>query len=213
MLNKLQYSVAAASALLLSFSATAPALAASLIGQTFDADVSISGEDDNGFYTLDVLTGPITPAFSGVTYTIPVFKQLTFMGFHTQSNQIDGTVIVTFTDDTVSVNMSGQVQPFELESKLTGITGPIVGDADSATGVWPGVNLDLFHSFVKTGLDFASYYLGYQTGTNLTQTQTLTFGVPTPEPAAWTMMLMGLGGAGALLRRARRRAGAAPTQA
>jgi hypothetical protein len=198
MLNKLKH-IAFHFALLSSLIA-APAFAGTLIGQTFDASVAITGEDDNGFYAVDVLTGPITPTPSGVTYVVPVFKQLTFDTFSTPSNQIDGTVSITFTDNTVSVNMSGQVQPFELESKFTAISGPITSDVDTASGAQPGVSMDLFHSFTSKALDFASYYLGYQTGTDLTQTQTLTFGVPVPEPGDWILMLAGLFGVGGLLR-------------
>jgi hypothetical protein len=195
--------VAASAAAVLSSSASA----ATLIGDTFNANVTITGMDDNGFYNIPVLTGPITPGFSGVSYVAPVFRQLTFMGFSTPSTQISGIVTITFTDDSVAVNMNGQVQPFELESQFTGVTGPINGDTDSATGLWDGVNMDLFHSYTAHSLDFATYYLGYQPGTNVTQTQTLTFGAGAgvPEPATWAMMLVGVGGLGAMLRGSRRR--------
>src|ERR1700691_3536298 len=73
----------------------APAASATLFGETLDANITISGEDDNGFYTLQVLDGPVVVGASGFSDTIPVFKQLTEDGFATASNQITGNVIVT----------------------------------------------------------------------------------------------------------------------
>ncbi len=106
----------------------------------------------------------------------------------------------------ISVTMNGQVQPFELESQFTGIgvgdpSGAIVGDVGSTSGnpgLQSGVNMVLFDNFGPHSLDFATYYLGYQPGTNLTQTETLTFGTESgvPEPATWAMMLLGFAGLG-----------------
>lgn len=178
------------------------AWSASLLNQTINADITISGEDDHGFYTLPVLNGAISVG-PGFTQDIPVFKQLTEDGFATQSNQISGNVVVNIAASAISVTMTGQVQPFELKSVFSGIGagnphGAIIGDIDSATGVVAGVNLDLFNSFTAYSLDFATFYLGYQTGTNLTQTEMLTFGtIPsTPLPSTWCMMLLGLAGLG-----------------
>jgi hypothetical protein len=186
------------------------AAAATLIGQTIDASINITGEDDNGFYTLPVLTGPITLSGPGdFVQTITVFKQLTEDGFSTPTNQINGDVLVDISANAISVTMQGQVQPFELESVFSGISGPIVGDADSASGLISGVNLELFNTFTPSSVDFATFYLGFQPGTNVTQTETLTFGAissPAPEPAAWAMMLLGFGGLGAALRGSRSRA-------
>ena len=191
----------------------APTGAATLIGQTIDASINITGEDDNGFYTLPVLTGPITISGPGdFTQTIAVFKQLTEDGFSTPTNQINGDVVVDISANAISVTMQGQVQPFELESVFSGVSGPIVGDADSASGLISGVNLDLFNNFTSSSVDSATFYLGFQPGTNVTQTETLTFGTagsPTPEPATWAMMLMGLGALGASLRGGRRQKAAA----
>jgi hypothetical protein len=177
----------------LAFVQPAPAASATLFGETLDANISITGEDDNGFYTLPVLVGPVVVGASGYSGNILVFKQLTEDGFATQSNQITGNVVVTITSDTISVEMLGQVQPFELESKFSGIGGAaflITSDADSAAGVLPGVNLDLFNAFTPHSVDFATYYLGYQTGTDLIQTETLTFapgaGGAVPEPSTWS---------------------------
>jgi PEP-CTERM motif len=191
-----------------------PAASATLFGETLDANITISGEDDNGFYTLQVLDGPVVVGASGFSDTIPVFKQLTEDGFATASNQITGNVIVTIGADTISVEMQGQVQPFELESKFSGIGAAsfqIAADADSATGTMSGVNLDLFDSDTSHSVDFATFYLGFQPGTDLTQTETLTFatgvgGGAVPEPSTWMLLLAGFAGLGfAGLSHSRRR--------
>jgi hypothetical protein len=192
-----------------------PAASATLFGETLDANITISGEDDNGFYTLQVLDGPVVVGASGFSDTIPVFKQLTEDGFATASNQITGDVIVAIGADTISVEMQGQVQPFELESKFSGIGAAsfqIAADADSATGVMSGVNLDLSDSDTAHSVDFATFYLGFQPGTDLTQTETLTFatggggGGGVPEPSTWMLLLAGFAGLGfAGLSRLRRR--------
>lgn len=190
----------------------APAAAGSLTGQTINANINITGEDDHGFYTLPVLVGPVSiPGPGDFVDNIPVFKQLTEDGFSTPTNTIDGNVIVDISGNAISVTMQGQVQPFELESQFTGVSGTIVSDVDSATGVESGVNQELFNTFTAHSLDFATFYLGFQTGTNLTQTETITFGTPTPEPATWAMMLIGFGGLGVALRGSRRRKLAAST--
>jgi hypothetical protein len=182
----------------------APAASATLFGETLDANITITGQDDNGFYTLPVLVGPVVVGASGFSDTIPVFKQLTEDGFATASNQITGNVIVTIGAETISVEMQGQVQPFELESKFSGIGAAsfqIAADADSATGTTSGVNLDLFDSDTSHSVDFATFYLGFQPGTDLTQTETLTFatgvvGGAVPEPSTWMLLLAGFAGLG-----------------
>ena len=68
-----------------------PAASATLFGETLDANITITGEDDNGFYSLPVLVGPVVVGASGFSDNIPVFKQLTEDGFATASNQISGT--------------------------------------------------------------------------------------------------------------------------
>ena len=192
----------------------APAASATLFGETLDANITITGQDDNGFYTLPVLLGPVVVGASGFSDTIAVFKQLTEDGFATASNQITGNVIVTIGAETISVEMQGQVQPFELESKFSGIGAAsfqIAADADSATGTMSGVNLDLFDSDTSHSVDFATFYLGFQPGTDLTQTETLTFatsvgGGAVPEPSTWMLLLAGFAGLGfAGLSRSRRR--------
>jgi hypothetical protein len=117
---------------------------ATLIGQTFNGAITIAGSDDNGSYSISVLNGPVTVPGAGLTETFPpIIKQLTLGGFSTQSNQIDVTVTLTIGSDFMSVRILGQVQPFELTSSFTGITGPIIAVSDSATGLISGVNMDL----------------------------------------------------------------------
>ncbi len=82
-----------------------PAASATLFGETLDANITITGEDDNGFYSLPVLVGPVVVGASGFSDNIPVFKQLTEDGFATASNQIVGNVIVTVGANTISVEM------------------------------------------------------------------------------------------------------------
>jgi len=125
-----------------------------------------------------VLVGPVVVGASGFSDIIPIFKQLTEGGFATASNQIVGNVIVTIGADTISVEMQGQVQPFELESKFSGIGASsfqIANDVDGAVGVIANVNLDLFDTHTTHSVDFATFYLGFQPGTDVTQTETLSF--------------------------------------
>jgi hypothetical protein len=181
-----------------------PAASATLFGETLDANITITGEDDNGFYSLPVLVGPVVVGASGFSDTIRVFKQLTQDGFATASNQITGNVIVTIGADAISVEMQGQVQPFELESKFSGIGAAsfqIASDEDSATGLMTGVNLDLFDNETAHSVDFATDYLGFQPGTDLTQTEILSFtavvgGGAVPEPSTWMLLLAGFASLG-----------------
>jgi hypothetical protein len=181
-----------------------PAASATLFGETLDANITITGEDDNGFYSLPVLVGPVVVGASGFSDNIPVFKQLTEDGFATASNQIVGNVIVTVGANTISVEMQGQVQPFELESTFSGIGASsfqIANDVDSATGVMSGVNLDLSDTDTAHSVDFSTFYLGFQPGTDLTQTETLSFttvtgGGAVPEPSTWMLLLAGFAGLG-----------------
>ena len=124
----------------------APAASATLFGETLDANITITGEDDNGFYTLPVLVGPVVVGASGFSDNHSRFQATYEDGFATASNQIAGDVVVTIGANTISVEMQGQVQPFELESTFSGIGASsfqIANDVDSATGVMSGVNLDL----------------------------------------------------------------------
>ena len=146
------------------------------------------------------------------------------MEFATASNQIDGNVIVTIGANTISVEMQGQVQPFQLKFKFFDIGAAsfqIASDADSATGLMSGVNARLFGNQTAHSVDFATLYNGFQPGTDLTQTETLTFapvgggGGAVPEPSTWLLLVTGFAGLGftGLARSRRRVAVAARTDA
>ena len=185
---------------------------ATLIGQTFNGAITIAGSDDNGSYSISVLNGPVTVPGAGLTETFTVSKQLTLGGFSTQSNQIDVSVTLKIGSDFMSVNLSGQVQPFELTSSFTGIAGPIIAVSNSATGLISGVNMDLGNSFTPDSLSFSTFYLGFQPGTNVTQTETLSFGakaVPSPIIGAGLPGLIVAGGGFLVWWRNKRRAQAA----
>ena len=182
---------------------------ATLIGQTFNGAITIAGSDDNGSYSISVLNDPVTVPGAGLTETFTVFKQLILGGFSTQSNQIDVSVTLKIGSDFMSVNISGQVQPFELTSSFTGIAGPIIAVSDSATGLISGVNMDLGNSFTPDSLSFSTFYLGFQPGTNVTQTETLSFGaaaVPSPTIGAGLPGLIFAGGGLLFWWRRKRRA-------
>ncbi|HEY5203267.1 MAG TPA: PEP-CTERM sorting domain-containing protein [Roseiarcus sp.] len=96
------------------------------------------------------------------------------------------------------------MQPLELESTFPGIgtsSFQIANDVDSATWVMSGVNLDLSDTDTPHSVDFATFYLCFQPGTDLTQTETLTFANvvgsgAVPEPSTWMLLLAGFGGLG-----------------
>ena len=60
----------------------ATAASATLLHQSINADIAISGEDDNGFYRLGVFNGPISVG-AGFADDVSVFKRLTEEGFAT----------------------------------------------------------------------------------------------------------------------------------
>ena len=107
-----------------------PAASATLFGETLDANITITGQDDNGFYTLPVLVGPVVVGASGFSDSISVFKQLTEDGFATPTNQITGNVIVDIGAESISVEMKGQVQPFELEFDIFRHRGSQLSDRE-----------------------------------------------------------------------------------
>ena len=70
-----------------------------------------------------------------------------------------------------------------------------------------GVNLDLFSNFTPNSVDFATFYLGFQPGTHVTQTETLSFEAvaSVPEPSTWAMLLLGFAGIGFMAYRQKAR--------
>lgn len=197
----------------LAFAATAllstQVAAQSLNNQTINGHISITGADDNGSYTINVLNGPITIGSSGYSQTFNVFRQLTEGGFSTASNQINGTVTLNISGSNISVNMNGQVQPFELTNDFSNIADLITNASFSSTGLMTGVNMDLGGSHTSNSVNFSTYYLGFQPGTNVTQTAALRLSAVTgavPEPATWAMMLLGFAGIGVAMRRGQKSA-------
>jgi hypothetical protein len=189
------------------FGAATSASAATLLGQTINGSIKIDGQDDNGFYTIDVLVGPVSVA-GGFSNTYNVFKQLTQGGFATPSNRLTGDITLNITADTIAVRFNGQAQPFQLTSSFTGIAGNIINVVNSSTGIISGVNMDAGNSFTASSVSFSTIYFGFQPGTDVTQTEKLTFAAVTgavPESATWAMMIVGFGLVGGALRRDRKR--------
>lgn len=198
-------SAALASAVL--FGTAATANAATLLGQTISGSIKIDGQDDNGFYTINVLTGPVTVG-AGFSNTYSVFKQLTQGGFATASNRLTGNITLTINADTIAVRFAGQAQPIQLTSAFTGIAGTITNVANSSTGIISGVNMDAGNSFTASSVSFSTIYFGFQPGTDVTQTEKLTFAAVTPavpESTTWAMMIVGFGLAGGFIRKNRSR--------
>lgn len=199
------FSAALAAATL--FGVTTAANAATLLGQTINGSIKIDGSDDTGFYTINVLTGPVSVG-AGFSNTYSVFKQLTQGGFATATNRVTGNIILNITADTIAVQFTGQAQPFQLSSAFTGIAGQIINVANSSTGIISGVNQDAGSSFTTSSVSFSTIYFGFQPGTNVTQTEKLTFAKVTtavPESTTWAMMIVGFSLVGGVLRQNRKR--------
>jgi hypothetical protein len=84
-----------------------------LSNSTINAAITLQGQDDNGFYTVDVFTGAINVG-SGFNSTYSFFRQDTFGGFSTASNQLTGTVSLSIAADSITLTINGQAQPVEL---------------------------------------------------------------------------------------------------
>jgi len=177
---------------------------ADLINSTINANITLEGQDDNGFYTLTVFDGTISVG-SGFTNSYSFFRQNTDDGFSTASNQLTGTIGLSITGDTVVVTFNGQAQPVELLASFTGIPPTITSATETDSGFLSGVALPLPNSFTATSLTTEAFYLGYQPGTDTTQTELLTFGTSTtpsiPEPSSIALMATGVLSAMGMVRR------------
>jgi hypothetical protein len=189
--------------------ALAPNVArADLLNSTINAAITLQGQDDHGFYTVDVFTGAINVG-SGFNNTYSFFRQNTFGGFSTASNQLTGTIGLSIAADSVTLTFNGQAQPVELIGDFTGLPATITSATETDSGFLNGVSLPLPNSFTETSLTMNAFYLGFQPGTSTTQTDTLTFestsSVPEPSSLFLTATSL-LGWIGIARRKIRRQA-------
>jgi hypothetical protein len=175
-----------------------------MIGQTIDASVVFEGQDDNGFFSIPIFSGPI---IVGAGQEISEFfsKQLTQGGFATPTNVLSGTATVNAAADSIVVGFSGQAQPGTLNFSFSNLAfappSAVDGLSTSTTGIMTGVNMALTPSFTASSVTGMGFFLfGFQPGTNVTQTAGFTL-VPVPEPSAYLLMLAGLGVVTAVARR------------
>jgi hypothetical protein len=73
-----------------------------LLNTTINAAITLQGLDDNGFYTLDVFTGAINVGAS-FSNTYSFFRQGTYHGFSTASDQLTGTIGLSIAADSVTL--------------------------------------------------------------------------------------------------------------
>jgi hypothetical protein len=164
--------------------ALAPSVArADLLNSTIDTAITLQGQDDNGFYTLNVFTGAIIVG-SGYSHTYNFFRQNTYGGFHTASNQLTGTIGLSINADSIKVAFNGQAQPVELIGAFTNLPGTITSATETDSGFLSGVSMPLSNAFTDTSLTTEAFYLGFQPDTSTSQTDQLTFVSPTPEPSS-----------------------------
>jgi hypothetical protein len=178
-----------------------------LLNSTINAAITLQGQDDNGFYTVDVFTGAINVG-SGFNNTYSFFRQNTFGGFSTASNQLTGTIGLSIAADSITLTFNGQAQPVELIGDFTGLPATITSAAETESGFLNGVSMPLSNSFTATSLTMNAFYLGFQPGTSTTQTDTLTFAHMSPVPEPSNLFLTGtslLGVIGIARRKIRRR--------
>jgi len=181
---------------------------ADLLNSTINANIVLEGGDDNGFYTVPVFSGTINVG-SGVSNTYSFFRQDTFGGFATASNQLAGSIGLIIGADSITLTFNGQAQPVELIGSFTGLPGTITAATETASGFLSGVAEPFPNSFDATSLTITADYFGFQPGTSTSQTDTLTFGPPatTPEPASLFLAGTGLLGVIKMARRKIRRRG------
>jgi len=176
---------------------------ADLINATINTNIVLEGEDDNGFYTLTVFDGTINVG-SGFTNSYNFFRQGTYGGFSTQTNQLTGTIGLSITGDTIAITFNGQAQPAELLATFTSIPPTITSATETDSGFLDGVALPLPNAFTDTSLTTEAFYLGFQPGTDTTQTDLLTFETVTPtvpEPSSMALMATGVLAAIGVVRR------------
>jgi hypothetical protein len=177
-----------------------------LSNTTINAAITLQGQDDNGFYTVDVFTGAINVA-SGFDSTYSFFRQGTYDGFSTASNQLTGAIGLSIAADSITLTFNGQAQPVELIGDFTGLPATITSATETDSGFLNGVAMPLPNSFTATSLTMNAFYLGFQPGTSTTQTDTLTFG-PTSsvaEPSSLLLTATSLFGMIGIMRRKIRR--------
>jgi hypothetical protein len=177
-----------------------------LSNTTINAAITLQGQDDNGFYTVDVFTGAINVG-SGFDSTYSFFRQGTYDGFSTASNQLTGTIGLSIAADSITLTFNGQAQPVELIGDFTGLPATITSATETDSGFLNGVAMPLPNSFTATSLTMNAFYLGFQPGTSTTQTDTLTFG-PTSsvaEPSSLLLTATSLFGMIGIMRRKTRR--------
>jgi hypothetical protein len=177
---------------------------ADLLNSTINADITLQGQDDNGFYTIDVFNGSINVG-GGFNNSYNFFRQNTEDGFATASNQLTGNVGLSITGDTITITFNGQAQPVELTGAFTGLPGTITAVSEVDSGFMDGVSLPLPNAFTGTSVTTEAFYLGYQPGTSTSQVETLTFGSapppPVPEPSSVVLVGTGLLSAFEVVRR------------
>ncbi len=87
----------------------------------------------------------------------------------------------------------GQAQPVELIGDFTNIPPTIVSDVETTSGFISGVSTPLAPSFTATSVTISASYLGFQPGTDTSQTDTLTFSAVAAVPEPSSLALLGAG--------------------
>lgn len=165
---------------------------ADLSNSTINASITLLGEDDNGFYSINVFSGAISVG-SGFSNSYGFFRQDTFGGFSTASNQLTGSIGLSITADSITVTFNGQAQPVELLVSFTGLPGTLGSAAETDSGFLFGAAEPLSNSFTSTSLNMSTFYFGFQPGTSTTQTDALTFGSTSAAPEPSSLFLAGTG--------------------